>query len=342
VALYGTLPFGEFITPRANFSHVGYASLTMFRMATGESWNGLMHEAYNDAGWGAYPFFVSFVIVVFFVMVNIIVAVVLDAFSHMSAEEDAVLTPADWSDFNAGWADPEVDPYATGWAPVSSLVTLMRRVPPPLGCGSSAPVRLVRRVIAGLTIPAYGLRVSYRDVRLALAQRYLFGRTLSISDEHEIARRLALQWHEAQPITESPDADSVSVAAMGIVRLAIRRFVDRLRARKERDRETVRRFLRRAVAARRARKRRRMREEQLEQERRAELSQAQVGDKSDENDVDDDSNNSSDSGGKRSKRRDKKKRGPRGTRDSPSRRLADKAGGGERRKPAGGRNRGRT
>jgi hypothetical protein len=50
VSLYGELPvkdeeffFGMY-NEHANFSNFGKAMVTLFRMSTGESWNGIMHD----------------------------------------------------------------------------------------------------------------------------------------------------------------------------------------------------------------------------------------------------------------------------------------------------------
>ena len=44
MALFSYLPYNEFINYNVNFDYFGIAMFTMFRAATGESWNGIMHE----------------------------------------------------------------------------------------------------------------------------------------------------------------------------------------------------------------------------------------------------------------------------------------------------------
>lgn len=73
--LFGHVVHGQYLTDHANFCTFPRAALTMFRCATGEGWNGLMHdamvtaerghcsEADGDCGsWLAIPFFVSYVV----------------------------------------------------------------------------------------------------------------------------------------------------------------------------------------------------------------------------------------------------------------------------------------
>ena len=43
--LFGTVKRGTHLNRHANFEHFGRALLTLFRMSTGESWNGIMHDA---------------------------------------------------------------------------------------------------------------------------------------------------------------------------------------------------------------------------------------------------------------------------------------------------------
>lgn len=45
VQLFGCVKRGTHLNRHANFEHFGRALLTLFRMSTGESWNGIMHDA---------------------------------------------------------------------------------------------------------------------------------------------------------------------------------------------------------------------------------------------------------------------------------------------------------
>ena len=45
VQLFGNVKRGIHLNRHANFEHFGRALLTLFRMSTGESWNGIMHDA---------------------------------------------------------------------------------------------------------------------------------------------------------------------------------------------------------------------------------------------------------------------------------------------------------
>ncbi|EGB12067.1 hypothetical protein AURANDRAFT_17657, partial [Aureococcus anophagefferens] len=72
---------GENITKYNNFQTFGYAMLTLFRCLTGEDWHKVMQEIVDDGNRvSAYPFFATFVILGNFMMLNLCVAVILEAF----------------------------------------------------------------------------------------------------------------------------------------------------------------------------------------------------------------------------------------------------------------------
>ena len=116
----------------------------MLRCATGEEWNGLMHDAMVapesglcDAAKGdcgsplAVPFFVSYVLLTTFIVLKMLVALILEGFfTALQRDRDSLdLEHADvfvdrWSSF---------DPDATGWMHARFLIKLLRQLPPPLG-----------------------------------------------------------------------------------------------------------------------------------------------------------------------------------------------------------------
>ncbi|KAH8054569.1 hypothetical protein JL721_10452 [Aureococcus anophagefferens] len=117
-----------------NFRSLGRAMLSLLRFATGENWNGFMHDvarrpahcaddpeydddvcAFNgDApgcvpvdGCGStliYPYLLSFSIVVAFVFVNLFIGVVLEGFNSADADDDLMISDEDYQRFRDGWA----------------------------------------------------------------------------------------------------------------------------------------------------------------------------------------------------------------------------------------------
>lgn len=97
---------GDFIDSHANFGSIFTALLTLFRCATGESWNGIMHDVMEGAGCGeakdkagcityaAVPFFVAYTLTSTFVTLNIVIAIILDNFADSGSAYTSKLVRA--------------------------------------------------------------------------------------------------------------------------------------------------------------------------------------------------------------------------------------------------------
>ena len=120
VEFFSGVAHGEFLNEDANFSSFGFAMLTLFRCITGESYNGIMHDASvteagsapgrcydSDGNCGspalAIPFFLSFTVIGSFVMLNVFVAVILDAFAEDAAAETVTFGPIQIDEFSEVW-----------------------------------------------------------------------------------------------------------------------------------------------------------------------------------------------------------------------------------------------
>lgn len=60
MSLFDKVPPGEFVNSNAHFKSFYIAIMTLARSATGESWNGIMHECYNECGIVAIVFWILF------------------------------------------------------------------------------------------------------------------------------------------------------------------------------------------------------------------------------------------------------------------------------------------
>ena len=123
----------EFISSRINFSTFGYSMLTLFRTSTGESWNGIMHELEAEGHLVAIPYFVSFVVMGTFIMLNLFIAVILENFADAQSVSD---TDKNFSyehieQFSKVWAD--LDTEKDYFIESFKLVNLMYRLEPPMG-----------------------------------------------------------------------------------------------------------------------------------------------------------------------------------------------------------------
>jgi len=81
--LFSNLEDGEFINKNTNFRTFYIAITSLWRASTGESWNGIMHECYNQNGMVAYFYWISFVILCFFIFLNVFVAVIYESFKNI-------------------------------------------------------------------------------------------------------------------------------------------------------------------------------------------------------------------------------------------------------------------
>ncbi|KAL7543245.1 hypothetical protein ACHAXR_012558 [Thalassiosira sp. AJA248-18] len=167
VQLYGTVAFLGEMDEQANFRSFGNAMLLLLRFATGESWPtfmyGMMEERelcnpnpeYDEAspwckhekdypncsevngcsaGASVFIYFYSFTIIVSFIILNMFVAVVLQAFEASS--EGELLDTADLEHFVNVWS--QFDPEATWFMDASDVQSFLARLRPPLGMGEQS------------------------------------------------------------------------------------------------------------------------------------------------------------------------------------------------------------
>jgi voltage-gated sodium channel len=85
-AMLGWLWFGDDDPER--FGNVGEALLTMFQVLTIEGWNDILDTEMQHSPW-AWVFFVSFILVGAFLVLNLVIAIVLNSVEEARAEEAA-------------------------------------------------------------------------------------------------------------------------------------------------------------------------------------------------------------------------------------------------------------
>jgi hypothetical protein len=97
----------------ANFESFGAAMLLLFRLATGENWNGVMHDCRGLSDF-AVPYFISFLYIGVYLFLNLYVAAIIQNFSNSSQtigdagiDEHAIRTyRRKWR-----WFDPDITGY---------------------------------------------------------------------------------------------------------------------------------------------------------------------------------------------------------------------------------------
>ncbi|EDV27941.1 uncharacterized protein TRIADDRAFT_53006 [Trichoplax adhaerens] len=147
-----------------NFQTFTGALIVLVRCSTGENWPEVMlaclpgrakcSTKFPDCGsYVAYPYFVIFVFLSTFLMLNLFVAVIMDNFKYLTRDK-SILGPYHLDHFLHTWA--EFDPEASGRIKHQELCTMLCRIPPPLGFGSSCPMRTAYRRLMKLGIPING------------------------------------------------------------------------------------------------------------------------------------------------------------------------------------------
>ena len=139
---------GENLSDERNFETFISSCLLLFQCLTGDSWSGLMSDAMiseergcdphpadgspSDCGsWLALPFFISFLVIGTFVMLNLVVAVILENFTSLGNVNPDLVSTDDITDFKEAWA--KYDPDANGQIPAKVLPELVLALAPPLG-----------------------------------------------------------------------------------------------------------------------------------------------------------------------------------------------------------------
>jgi len=150
-----------------NFQSFTWALLVLFRSSTGEAWQEIMlscikdpsvecdprsDDAGDERGCGtnfAYPYFISFFIVCAFLVLNLFVAVIMDNFDYLTRDW-SILGPHHLGEFVTLWS--EYDPDAKGKIKHVDVVTLLRKISPPLGFGKLCPHRVACKRLVSMNM----------------------------------------------------------------------------------------------------------------------------------------------------------------------------------------------
>eukprot|EP00898_Chlorokybus_atmophyticus_P005588 jgi/Chlat1/602/Chrsp103S00955 len=206
----GSVVSGTEIGPHANFKNIGISMLTLLRMSTGEGWNDIMYDCMyptpdmcdpevQTCGTKYAPLlFVTFYIAGSFIMLNLLVAVVLENFSISRADDEKQVTFEHVELFTEAWQT--LDPKGTNFIPVNRFETLVRKLPPPLGLrGRTITRRDFVKFASELVIPQQGGYLCYQDV-LQVLTRHAMGvkvEELPASFRQEMSKELREKRREA-------------------------------------------------------------------------------------------------------------------------------------------------
>ncbi|KAL6062199.1 Voltage-dependent calcium channel type A subunit alpha-1 [Balamuthia mandrillaris] len=133
MALFSDITTGEQLNDNiVNFKNFYFAFLLVCRMATGEDWNGIMHDVMNVKGPWSLIYFAVFNVLVFFIGVQLFVAVVIENFRFVTdLEQKGSVSLMDLDSFSKLWG--EFDPDRTETLPVEHLPIFLQQLSKPLG-----------------------------------------------------------------------------------------------------------------------------------------------------------------------------------------------------------------
>ncbi|XP_077935955.1 calcium channel, voltage-dependent, P/Q type, alpha 1A subunit, b isoform X4 [Gasterosteus aculeatus] len=152
------------INEHNNFRTFIMALMLLFRSATGEAWHDIMLACLGgkecDPASGntepecgstfAYTYFVSFIFLCSFLMLNLFVAVIMDNFEYLT-RDSSILGPHHLDEYVRIWA--EYDPAACGRIHYKDMYSLLRVISPPLGLGKKCPHRVACKRLLRMDLP---------------------------------------------------------------------------------------------------------------------------------------------------------------------------------------------
>ncbi|KAF5901497.1 dihydropyridine-sensitive L-type skeletal muscle calcium channel subunit alpha-1-like, partial [Clarias magur] len=160
---------GTEINRNNHFQTFPQAILLLFRCVTGEGWPKVMlacmsgkmcdpNSEHGSAPGAQYScgtnfavfYFLSFNMLCAFLIINLFVAIIMDNFDYLTRDW-SILGPHHLDEFKKIWA--EYDPEATGRIKHLDVVTLLRRIQPPLGFGKFCPHRSACRRLISMNMP---------------------------------------------------------------------------------------------------------------------------------------------------------------------------------------------
>jgi len=181
VSLFGEVAWSVGINPHTNFFNFGNALLLLLRTATMDNWIDIMmdcmpqyNQACNPAVAGscgsvvAIPYFVTYIIIVTIILINLFSAVIIEMFEKTHSQEDWKLSPQLLEQFVTLWGKFD---DGSGTILPKDLEELLLELDPPLGLGPDASSKDVLRFVYDLDIPLVNGRVPFHKTAFELVKR---------------------------------------------------------------------------------------------------------------------------------------------------------------------------
>ncbi|KAJ7994007.1 hypothetical protein DPEC_G00261480 [Dallia pectoralis] len=211
--VFGNIELNEdtAITHHNNFRTFLQALMLLFRSATGEAWHEIMlsclsHRACDERSGNlgkdcgsdfAYFYFVSFIFLCSFLMLNLFVAVIMDNFEYLT-RDSSILGPHHLDEFIRVWA--EFDPAACGRIKYLDMYQMLLHMSPPLGLGKKCPPRVAYKRLVKMNMPiADDNTVHFTStlmalIRTALEIKLASGMVAQRLSDAELKKELSTVW----------------------------------------------------------------------------------------------------------------------------------------------------
>ncbi|CAB1321731.1 unnamed protein product, partial [Coregonus sp. 'balchen'] len=221
INVFGNIELNEdtAITHHNNFRTFLQALMLLFRSATGEAWHEIMlsclsHRACDERSGNlgkecgsdfAYFYFVSFIFLCSFLMLNLFVAVIMDNFEYLT-RDSSILGPHHLDEFIRVWA--EYDPAACGRIRYNDIgrikyldmYQMLLHMSPPLGLGKKCPPRVAYKRLVKMNMPiADDNTVHFTStlmalIRTALEIKLSSGMVAQRLSDAELKKELSTVW----------------------------------------------------------------------------------------------------------------------------------------------------
>ncbi|XP_017265131.1 voltage-dependent L-type calcium channel subunit alpha-1D isoform X2 [Kryptolebias marmoratus] len=249
------------INRNCNFQTFFMAVLVLFRCATGEQWQEIMlaalpgrrcdpeseiepGEEFTCGSNLAYIYFISFFMLCAYLIINLFIAVIMDNFEYLTRDW-TVLGTHHLDEFKRVWSD--YDPEATGRIKHIDVVTMLRRIQPPLGFGKLCPHRVACRRLVAMNVPLHpDGTVTFNATLFALVRTSLKIKTEGPVDQQNEELKIIIKklWKHTKPklideIIPPPRGDEVTCGKF-YASFLIQDYFKKFRKRKERERKSKR------------------------------------------------------------------------------------------------------
>lgn len=167
VQLFAFVPPGNAISATYNFHNLPSAMLVLFQIITTEGWETTLTDCAPYAT-GATAYFITFMLIGCYTVLQMFTAVIVDAFEQQSDEADRIV--ADFNSIKEQWINTF---GTTDSVAMSDFIPFLSKIPPSLTELSKTPRRVdVVHLLASLSIPitSHGI-VKYHHIIHALAWR---------------------------------------------------------------------------------------------------------------------------------------------------------------------------